>query len=87
MVNYDIAHSKAVHKYFFKTFYNKINKKEYELQIWQHNVHYTNGIAMKEVIISEKARKKKLLEDTVDTIAPAKVAQALSPVDLTWRYK
>ena len=28
-VNYDTAHSEAVHKYLLKTFYNKTNKKEY----------------------------------------------------------
>ena len=32
-VNYGIAHSKAAHKYFFKTFYNRTNKKEYNAQI------------------------------------------------------
>ena len=30
-INYDTAYSKAVPKYFFKTFYNKKNKKEYDL--------------------------------------------------------
>ena len=33
VVNYDTAHSKVVHKNLFKAFYNKINKKENELQI------------------------------------------------------
>ncbi len=32
-VNYDTAHSKAAHKYLLKAFYNKINKKKYNLQI------------------------------------------------------
>ena len=31
IVNYNIAYSKAVHKYFLKAFYNKTNKKEYNL--------------------------------------------------------
>lgn len=55
-VNYDTAHSKIAYKYFFKTFYNKINKKKYDLQIRQHNVNNTNIIAVKDVIIIEKAR-------------------------------
>ena len=33
-VNYDIAHSKAAHKYLLKAFYNGMNKKEYDSQIW-----------------------------------------------------
>ena len=33
-VNYDTAHSKVAHKYFLKMFYNRTNKKEYDLQIW-----------------------------------------------------
>ena len=38
------------------------------------------------MIISKKAREKKmLLEDIADTIAPAKVAQVLSLVDLAER--
>ena len=51
MVNYDIAHSKAAHKYLLKMFYNKTNKKKYNLQIGQHNVRHTNIITIKDVII------------------------------------
>ena len=32
-VNYDTAYSKAMYNYFLKVFYNKTNKKEYNLQI------------------------------------------------------
>ncbi len=81
-VNYDTAHSKTVHKYLLKAFYNRINKKEYKSQIWQHNVRHTNIIAMKDVIISEKAREKKLSEGPADTTAPAEMARTLSPIDL-----
>lgn len=38
IVNYNTAHSKAVYKYFLKTFYNKTNKKKYNFQIWQDNI-------------------------------------------------
>lgn len=31
MVNYNIAYNKVAHKYLFKVFYNKINKKKYNL--------------------------------------------------------
>ena len=42
---------------------------------------------MKDVISSEKIRKKeKLSEDPTDTTAPAEVAWASSLVDLAWRY-
>ena len=33
IINYNIMHNKAVYKYLFKAFYNRINKKEYDLQI------------------------------------------------------
>ena len=33
-INYNIIHSKAVHKNLLKIFYNKIDKKEYKVQIW-----------------------------------------------------
>ena len=32
-INYNTTHNEAVHKYFLKTFYNKINKKKYDSQI------------------------------------------------------
>ena len=32
-VNYDTAYNKVAHKYLLKVFYNRINKKEYNLQI------------------------------------------------------
>lgn len=31
MLNYNIAYNKIAYKYFFKTFYYKVNKKEYNL--------------------------------------------------------
>ena len=75
------------YKYFLKAFYNKTNKKEYDLQIRQHNVCHTNIIAIKDVIIKEKGRKKEgLSEDIADTTAPAEVARAASPVDLAGKY-
>ena len=86
-VNYNTAHSKAAHKYFLKAFYNKTNNKEYDLHIRQHNVCHTNIIAMKDVIIEEKAREKEGLSESIaDTTAPAKVAQGSSPVDLAGKY-
>ena len=42
---------------------------------------------MKDMIIEKKAREqKRLLKNIEDTTALAKVAQALSPVDLTGKY-
>ena len=74
VVNYHIAHNEIAHKYLLKTFYNKTNKKEYDLQIWQYNVRHTNIIAMKDVIIEKKARKKEvLLEAIADTTARVEV--------------
>ena len=58
-INNLTAHSKRDHKYFFKIFYNKTNKKKYDLQIWELNVCHTNTIFMKNMIISEKIKKKK----------------------------
>ena len=58
MVNYDKAHSKTAHKYLFKTFYNRTNKKKYNLQIWYYNICYTNIIAMKDVIVAAKKGRK-----------------------------
>lgn len=86
-VNYDTGHNEAAHKYFLKTFYNRTNKKENELQIRQYNVRHTNIIVRKDVIILEKTREKeKLSEGPVDTTASAKIAQASSSIDLAWKY-
>ena len=87
MVNYDTTHSEAAYKYLFKAFYNRTNKKEYDLQIRQHNVRHTNIIAMKDVIIQEKTREKERLSESIaDTTAPAEVARVSSPVDLAGKY-
>ena len=87
VVNYNTAHNEAAHKYLLKAFYNQTNKKEYKSQIWQHNVPHTNIIAIKDVIISQKASEKEMLSETIaDTTAPAKVAHVSSPVDLAERY-
>ncbi len=86
-VNYNTAHNEAAYKYVLKAFYNRTNKKEYNLQIRQHNICHTNIIAMKDIIISKKAREDKMLSESIaDTIAPAEVARVSSPVDLVRRY-
>ena len=86
-VNYSTAYSETAHKYFLKVFYNRTNKKEYDLQIRQYNIRHTYITAMKDVISEEKAREKKsLLEGIADTIALAEMAQTSSPVDLVEKY-
>ena len=86
-INYNTAHSKMTHKYLLKAFYNRINKKGYNSQIRQHNIRHINIIAMKDVIILEKARKKKmLLESIADTTVQAEMAWVLSLIDLARRY-
>ncbi len=42
---------------------------------------------MKDIIISEKTREKKLSEGPADTTAPAEVAWTSSPIDLAWKYR
>ena len=87
-VNYDITHSKAAHKYLLNAFYNRTNKKEYNTQIRQHNVHHTNVIAMKDVIISKKALEKEgqLVVRNADKIALAEVGRTSSPMGLDGKY-
>ena len=74
-VNYNTAYSETAYKYFLKAFYNKTNKKEYKLQIRQHNIRHTNIIGMKDIIILEKTReKKRLSKGPTDKTVPAEVA-------------
>ena len=74
-INYDTAHSKVAYKYFIKVFYNKINKKEYKLQIRQYNIYHTNIIAMKDLVIEKKAREKeRLSEGIADSTVTAEMA-------------
>lgn len=76
MINYiNTSYSKVMHKYLLKFLYNKTNKKEYKLQIWQNNISYINMIEMKDIIILENTReKKKLLKDLINTTTLAKIA-------------
>ena len=53
-INYNMAHSEVVNKYIFKVFYERANKKKYELQILKHNIRYSNIIAMQNIIIIVK---------------------------------
>lgn len=65
MVNYNIAHSKMAHKYLFKVFYNKINKKKYNFQIWLYSIRHTDIIVIKDIIILEKTREKEELSGSI----------------------
>ena len=66
-----MAYSEVVHKYLLKTFYGKTNKKKYELQILEHNICYTNVIAMQNTILIVKVpvgsvKKKELVVDMLN---------------------
>lgn len=78
----------AVHKYLLKTFYYRINKKKYKLQIWQYNMQHTNIILMKIVILFEKNREKEMLLKSLAYItATVKVALTSGPINIFCRYK
>ena len=87
-VNYNTAHSKAVYKSFLKAFYNRTNKKKYDVQIWQHNVCHTNVIAMKDMITSKKGLEKEEQQvvRNANKIMLAMVKRVLSPIDLDSKY-
>lgn len=73
---------------FLQVFYNKTNKKEYDLQIWQYTMRYTNIMAIKDIILLKKAQEEeKLSKCIVETTLPAKMARASSLVDLARIYK
>ena len=74
LVNYNIAYSKMAYRYFLKVFYDKTNKKEYKLQIWQHNICHTNIIVMKNLIILKKAKEKKRSNSTEETTVLIEIA-------------
>ena len=59
----------------------------YKLQIWKYNVGHTNIITIKDVIILEKTKEKKLSEGPADTTVLGEVGQASSLVDFTWKYR
>ena len=89
MVNYDTACSKAAYKYFLKAFYNRTNKKEYNSQIRQHNIRYTNIITMKDMItvVKKSGENKELLAiENVDKIAIVKVTKMSSAIDLKSKH-
>lgn len=81
-------HLRLWYKYFFKAFYNKIIKKEYNSQIWSYNICYTNIIAIKDLIILNKIRKKEKLSVSItDTIMLAEIAWALRLYNLVGKDK
>ena len=66
-----MTNSEAAHKYLLKTFYETTNKKEYKLQILEHNIRYTKVLTMQDVILIAKvpvgiAKKKELIVDIPD---------------------
>lgn len=58
IINYDMTNSKVVHKYLFKAFYRRINKKKYDLQILIHNIRHINIISMQDIILIAKVLDK-----------------------------
>lgn len=78
-----------VHKYFLKTFYSKTIKKDYDLQIRQHNIKYTNKITMKDMIIlAKKSRDNKqlLAIEKIEKTIMAKSVKVLSFINVHGKY-
>lgn len=89
MVNYDIAYSKAIYKFFHKAFYNKINKKEYNLQIQQHNINNINRIVIEDIIVAtERGRENErlLVKQNINKVAKMKVVKILNAIDFGNKY-
>lgn len=59
IVNYDIEHSETAYKYLFKALYGRTNKKEYVLQILQHNKCHTSTLTINDIVIDVKEGQKK----------------------------
>ena len=88
-INYDIAHSKVVYKYFLKAFYNRTNKKEYDSQIRKHNIRYTNIIVIKDMIAAAKRGRKNgepLAMENVDKTVMGELAKVSNTIDLGNQY-
>ena len=67
-----MAYCEVTHKYLLKALYRRTNKKEYELQILEHNIRHTNVIAMQNAILIAKliimsAKKNELNVDMPNT--------------------
>lgn len=78
------------HKYLLQAFYNRINEKEYDLQIWQYNVRYRNRIAIQDMIaIAKKDRKNEELlaiENLLNKTVIGEVVKMLSVINLVSQY-
>ena len=66
MINNNITNSEVVHKYPFKSFYKKNNKKKYKSQILKYNICYINVIVIQNAILIakilvERNKKRSLL--------------------------
>ena len=76
-----------MHKYLFKVFYKKTNKKKYKLQILEYNIHHTNVIAMQDAILIAKIpvrsdKKKELIVNMPDI----EVTQICNTTNILLKY-
>ena len=60
-INYNTVHSKVAYKYLFKAIYNRTNKKEYVVQIWQHNLRHMKVIIIKDDYIKKSSKKGRIV--------------------------
>ena len=72
-INYDTKYSETVYKYFLKAFYGRTNKKKYESQILEYNIHHTNLITIQNAILIARVpvgsvKKKELVVDTPNVV-------------------
>lgn len=89
-VNYYTAYNKAIYKYLFKVFHNKTNKKKFELQIQQHNVHFINIIIIKDIVAAAKRDRKNkerlIMKNLLNKIAIVEVAKISNIIDHGGKY-
>lgn len=82
IVNYNTAYNEVAYKLFFKIFYNRINKKQYNLK-FGIIIYHINIIVIKNVIFLEKiSEKKELLMGILDITELLEMVQVSSPINL-----
>ncbi len=69
-INYDMAHSKAAHKYFLKAFYGQTNEKEYMSQILKYNICHINVIAIQNDILMAKVWDRSVKKNSLLLTCP-----------------
>ena len=85
-INYDIRYIEIVHKYFYKIFYKKTNKKKYDLQNLEYIICHIKIMTLQDAILIAKVLVRSAKKNLNIKVLDIEVTWVSSAINVLLKY-